>query len=61
MSVLKQYEQPVEQKKLALQVISNASRIVPKGGEMLQERGLGSAGASVPGGSVGSTSGIGKV
>lgn len=61
MSVLKQYEQPVEQKELALQVMSNASRTVPEGGEMLQEGGLGSTGSSVASGFVGSTSGIGKV
>lgn len=60
-SVLKQYEQPVEQKELDLQVISNASRTVPEGGEMLQEGGLGSTGASVASAVVGSTSGIGKV
>lgn len=55
-SVLKQYEQPVEQKELALQVMSNASRTVPEGGEMLQEGRLGSTGASVD-----SRSGIRKV
>lgn len=60
-SVLKQYEQPVEQKELALQMISNASRTVPEGGEMLQEGGLGCTGASVTSGFVGSISGIGKV
>lgn len=53
-SVLKQYEQPFEQKELALQVMSNASRTVPEGGEMLHEGGLGSAGASSSGGFVGS-------
>lgn len=58
---MKQYEQPVEQKELALQTISNASRTVPEGGEMLQEGGLGSTGASVVSGFVGSISGIGKV
>lgn len=53
MSVLKQYEQPEEQKELALQVMSNASRTVPEGGEMLHDGGLGSAGGSVAGGFVG--------
>lgn len=61
MSVLKQYKQPVEQKELALQVMSKASRTVPDGGETLHEGGLGSAGASVAAGSVGSAPGIGKV
>lgn len=58
---MKQYEQPVEQKELALQVMSNASRTVPEGGEMLQEGGLGSTGASVASGFFGFTSGIGRV
>ncbi len=66
MSVLKQYEQPIEQKELASQVMSKASRTVPDAGEMLHEGGLGSAGASVvtpesAAGSVGSGPGIGKV
>lgn len=61
MFVLKQYEQPVEQKELALQVMSNASRTVPEDGEMLHDGGLGSAGALVDDGFVGSASGIGKV
>lgn len=66
MSVLKQYEQPVEQKELALQVMSKASRTVPDSGEMLHEGVLGSAGASVvtpesAAGSAGSGPGIGKV
>lgn len=61
MSVLKQYEQPEEQKELALQVMSNALRTVPEGGEMLHDRVLGSAGGSVADGFVGSASGIGKV
>lgn len=60
-SVLKQYEQPAEQKELELQEMSNALRTVPKGGEMLQEGGLGSPGTSGASGFVGSTSGIGKV
>lgn len=61
MSVLKQYEQPAEQKELSLQVMSNASRTVPEDGEMLHDGGLGSAGVLVAGGCVGSASGIGKV
>lgn len=41
--------------------MSNASRTVPEGGEMLHEGALGSAGESVASGFVGSASGIGKV
>lgn len=44
-----------------MQVMSKASRTVPDGGEMLHEGGLGSKGASVTAGSVGSGPGIGKV
>lgn len=61
MSVLKQYKQSVEQKEVALQVMSKASRTVPDGGEMLHDKGLGSAGASVAAGFVGSGPGIGKM
>lgn len=61
MSVLKQYKQPEEQKELALQVMSKASRTVPDGGEMLHEGGLGSVGTSVAAGSVGSGPGTGKM
>lgn len=41
--------------------MSKASRTVPDGGEMLHEGGLGSVGASVAAGSVGSGPGIGKM
>lgn len=61
MSVLKQYEQPEEQKELVLQVMLKESRTVPEGGEMLHDGGLGSAGGSVANGFLGSASGMGKV
>lgn len=61
MSVLKQYKQPVEQKELAVHVMSKASRTLPDGGEMLHEGGTGSIGASAATGSVGSGPAVGKV
>ena len=51
----------MEQKELGSQVMSKASRTVPAGGEMLHDGGMGSVGASVAAGSVGSGPGIGKV
>lgn len=60
-SVLKQKEQPAEQKALASQVMSKASRTVPVSGEMWQETWLLGAGATVTTGAVGSTTGIWKV
>lgn len=54
-SVLKQYEQPVQHKELTSQVMWKASRTVPDGGEMLHEGGRGSVGV------VGSGPGTGKM
>lgn len=48
----------MEQKEVALQVMSKASRTVPDPGEMLHEGGVGAVGAA---GSVGAGPGIGKV
>lgn len=51
----------MEQKEVALQVMSKASRTVPDPGEMLHEGGVGVVGAAVAAGSVGAGPGIGKV